>query len=545
MKTFKKLTATLLALAMTLALAVVIAVPAAAADFWNGTDVATSFAGGTGSEADPYQINTAAQLAFLATAEQIGASEGKYYKLTNDISLGDFQWTPIGANSGSAFKGNFDGDGHTVSGLKYEPTSNADEAGLFGHTIGATIKNVKVTGSKISGRYAGAIAGRAFGDTQIINCYGKIDWIDGVCIGGIAGRLAKEGGLIFSCVSESTIKQTAGINLTADHFVGGIVGVLIGTMRYCVNKGDVTGAYAGNAGDITKVYRFGGLVGTQGGSDGVGHVEYCVNLGNVSVATSPASTPTKAFAAGITAYANKAGNTIKNSYSVGTVTATTEVNGTTVAEGQFGAIVGCTGKDIAITDVYTNVDTVCGANNSNVDLTGIKVLTLAEMQGANALNNMNLGSTLESVLVADVEKSITNANYPASAIAKFTNYTGGKTLQEYVVAKVREGLSLPEGADIWVTADGQTPLPGSIEAINASAEVTEKAGPLADAVLADLYSQYKNDPTLNTTESSDTGETPDSGDNTTTAGTTQPTVVVDNTTKPADDTTKTDEKSCG
>ncbi len=252
MNTFKKLTATLLALAMTMTLVVAIAVPASAADFWNGTDVATSFAGGTGTEADPYTINTAAQLAFLATPEQSAASSGKFYKLTNDINLGDFQWTPIGVNSSSAFAGSFDGDGHTVSGLKYEPSGNADEAGLFGHALGAVIKNVTVTGSKISGRYAGAIAGRAFGDTQIINCHGKIDWIDGVCIGGIAGRLAKEGGLILYCTSESTIKQTASINTGADHFVGGIAGVLIGSMRYCVNKGDVIGAYAGNAGDITK-----------------------------------------------------------------------------------------------------------------------------------------------------------------------------------------------------------------------------------------------------------------------------------------------------
>ncbi len=166
------------------------------------------------------------------------------------------------------------------------------------------------------------------------------------------------------------------------------------------------------------------------------------------------------------------------------------------------------------------------------------------MQGANALKNMNLGSTLESVLNLQIETSIANANYPTAAINKFTDYTNGKTLEEYVAAKVREGLSLPAGADIWVTADGKTPLPGSLEAINASADVAEKAGPLADAALAALYDLYKADSAATTTTDEVTTEV--------TTETPTQIVVVGGTTTPAAGTTqvpaatdKPEEKSCG
>ncbi len=505
MKMTKKLMAALLALAMVMTIAVTVAIPASAADYWNGTDIATGYAGGTGTEADPFKISTAAQLAFLATVDETASSQGKFYKLTNDIALGDFQWTPIGPNSSTAFQGTFDGDGHTISGLAYTPTGKNDEAGLFGHTIGAVIKNVTVTGSKISGRYAGAIAGRAFGDTQIINCHGKIDWIDGVCIGGIAGRLAKADGLIMYCTSESTIKQTTFIT-DADHFVGGIAGVLIGTMRYCTNKGDVSGLYEDST-QITKSYRFGGLVGTLGGSDGIGNVEYCVNTGNITVAVTEHVNAAKAFAGGLVAYANKAGSTITSSFNVGTVTATTAVGGTELSAGNYGTLIGSLAKSTTLTNVYTNADPTFGANGATEDASKVKVLTVAEMQGANALKNMELGSTIGNVLDAEVEKVVSSLNYKGSEIEAFANYTDGKTIKEYAIAKVREQLSLTEGADIWVTADGKYPEIGSLDAINAVADVTANAAALAEAVFAELHEKYKNDP-ANTTAEDTTEETP-------------------------------------
>ena len=70
---------------------------------WNGS-IATSYAGGDGSQSNPYQIATAEQLALLAhnvNDEGITYS-GQYFILTNDIDLfglngtDTIQWTPIG-----------------------------------------------------------------------------------------------------------------------------------------------------------------------------------------------------------------------------------------------------------------------------------------------------------------------------------------------------------------------------------------------------------------------------------------------------------------
>lgn len=81
------------------------------------------------------------------------------------------QWTPIGgytwisgtgfgASSNTAlYKGIFDGQGHTISGLVMT-TAWSGDAGLFGSAPGATVKNVKVKDSYLSGGNVGGIVGQ-------------------------------------------------------------------------------------------------------------------------------------------------------------------------------------------------------------------------------------------------------------------------------------------------------------------------------------------------------------------------------------------------
>ena len=81
-------------------------------------------------------------------------------EITNDIDLGGNAWTPIGTGSAVAFCSNFNGNGHTIKGLKVE--GSLDNAGLFG-AIGtskaASIKNLTIDGAEIEGsHYAGAFA---------------------------------------------------------------------------------------------------------------------------------------------------------------------------------------------------------------------------------------------------------------------------------------------------------------------------------------------------------------------------------------------------
>ena len=55
-------------------------------DYWDGTK-ASSFAGGTGTESDPYIIKTAEQLAFCCFGQDATTSKGKYYKVDDSIDI--------------------------------------------------------------------------------------------------------------------------------------------------------------------------------------------------------------------------------------------------------------------------------------------------------------------------------------------------------------------------------------------------------------------------------------------------------------------------
>ena len=99
--------------------------------------------------------------------------------LTADITLTGENWTPIGKENACMYEGTFDGDGHTITGLKVDIQSdNIIYAGLFGCLgAGGTIKNVSLTDSKItcSGNrvYVGGVCG--FNDGTIENCYNTGD----------------------------------------------------------------------------------------------------------------------------------------------------------------------------------------------------------------------------------------------------------------------------------------------------------------------------------------------------------------------------------
>lgn len=164
-------------------------------DVWGGeSDIAEKFAGGTGTESDPYQISNGAQLAYLAQQVNAGTNySGEYFKLTSDIQLnelddkgmpraaegqtGPHPWTPIG-NSSKKFQGTFDGDGHTIAGLYINDTAAVYNAykGLFGNiTAGAKVQNLVVTGdvmaksaNNTAPQYVGGIVG--FNNGTVQNC---------------------------------------------------------------------------------------------------------------------------------------------------------------------------------------------------------------------------------------------------------------------------------------------------------------------------------------------------------------------------------------
>jgi len=148
---------------------------------------------GTGTEDDPWVIDYSCQLDLLARRVNSGTNgetantyEGKYFKLGADITFdydaseGDDyaeNYEAIGYCYGTTyhpFGGNFNGDGHTISGirLRKEGTDEADRyQGLFGVIgSGANIHHVHVTAARIKGlNHVGGIVGWNAGGT-VSNC---------------------------------------------------------------------------------------------------------------------------------------------------------------------------------------------------------------------------------------------------------------------------------------------------------------------------------------------------------------------------------------
>ena len=225
---------------------------------WDGTEIATAYAGGDGSEGSPYQIATAAQLAFLAQeankegSEYQWADTRKYFKLTADINLKGHEWTPIGSES-LRFAGSFDGDGHVIVNLNVKGAGRF--AGLFGWIRnGATVKNLVIRNASVSAvspgsetknpeAYSGIVAAYCAGGCTISNC--KVDGTvtSDYCAGGIVGYSANDSapyndGAITYCTADVVCSVSGS---KSDSYCGGIAGHSCVKMYGCTVRGRIDG----------------------------------------------------------------------------------------------------------------------------------------------------------------------------------------------------------------------------------------------------------------------------------------------------------------
>ena len=133
--------------------------------------MATAWAwSGDGSSGNPYLINSASELAQLATDVNGGERyNNMYFKQTANITLTS-AWTPIGTDSSHPFKGHYDGGGFTISGLTV--SGSYQYAGLFGFItsdndkgfqIPTELKNINIVNCNIDVSSAGQGNGMAGG----------------------------------------------------------------------------------------------------------------------------------------------------------------------------------------------------------------------------------------------------------------------------------------------------------------------------------------------------------------------------------------------
>ena len=231
---------------------------------------------GEGTKENPYEIATASELYEFATKVNAGNNTANAV-LTADITLPiDTNWTPIG-NDSNQYKGTFDGDGHTITGLKVDIQSdNIIYAGLLGCLgAGGTIKNVSLTDSKItcSGNrvYAGGVCGWNYGTIE--NCYntGEVSGTSEYGFAYAGGVCGFNGGTIENCYNTGDVSGTSEYGFV---YAGGVCGLNdYGTIENCYNTGDVSGT---GTSSNASVY-VGGVCGWNTGT-----IENCYNTGDVS-----------------------------------------------------------------------------------------------------------------------------------------------------------------------------------------------------------------------------------------------------------------------
>lgn len=226
---------------------------------WDGRTIATSFESGTGTEADPFVIAKASQLAYLAQSVNSGESySGKYFKLASNLSLSNKPWTPIGDNS-HPFSGNFDGDGNAIRALSIIAETAVKYSGLFGYAENGSIKNLRMESASISinntegkGTYAALLCGAA-SKVSVSGCS-----VEGEVIAPMTSLVA---GIIGDFVDESEMNRCiAKVTVKGSNNVGGLCG--------CATSSNISDCSVVDCRLESTGNRIGGVAGLMEGSNG-------------------------------------------------------------------------------------------------------------------------------------------------------------------------------------------------------------------------------------------------------------------------------------
>ena len=236
--------------------------------------------------------------------------------LTPDVE----ELTPFGTLA-NPYTGTFDGGGHSITGMQVvNPT--ADGFGLFGHTQGATLRNVTISGTVIGiGLSNGGLLAGTMTNTTVSN----------VRVSGVVNGSNGMGGLAGSMSGGSISNSSASVVASATYVAGGLVawadangpGIAISNVR---TDGSVSaGAFAG------------GVVGSAFG----------VSVNRAS-STSLVQGETAGGVVGQAQDPSNVGAMISDSYSTGAVSATP------ASTGHIGGVLGstCTFGPVALVRNY-------------------------------------------------------------------------------------------------------------------------------------------------------------------------------------------------
>ena len=271
---------------------------------------------GSGTEADPYQVETLDNLLWISTNS---SSWSSYFEQIADIdasSTTDWNsgagFSPIG-NGSPYFTGSYNGQDHTIDGLFINRYMHY--VGLFGYTNDAEFDNIGLTNVDIAGNIdVGGLVGWNF-YSPVSNCY---------TTGIVSGTGGQVGGLVGTNQYSPIINSYATCSVSGNGWsVGGLVGQNWASST--ISKSYATGSVNGSN------YRVGGLAG--------------FNSENSSISNSYATgsvTGTTDVVGGLVGYNYY--STVSNCYATGSVNGTDDVGG----------LVGYNGADASISNSYAN-----------------------------------------------------------------------------------------------------------------------------------------------------------------------------------------------
>lgn len=256
--------------------------PMQAQTYWNGTSNKTF--SGSGTQSDPYLISTPEQLAGLAERTNVDKEDfaGKYFKLTADIYLTNFddtdtanwkQWEPIAHSYmqwGSEtdygyFRGHFDGNGHTIYNLYYGKGMNwADDwdaqdlelelsdydfsvmnKALFVNLGGGTIENLHMANAKMAGVGQALLVLNAGENSVIRNCHVQGEMR--ATQGSSSGLVGNNKGLIENCSASVNTNLQGGAAFVGTNDSTGVI-------RNCISSGSMRCTMGNGAGFASTNY---------------------------------------------------------------------------------------------------------------------------------------------------------------------------------------------------------------------------------------------------------------------------------------------------
>lgn len=227
------------------------------------------FAGGDGTENNPYKISTAKQL------DAIRNDLDACYELVNDIDLSTLnngKWMPIGTEE-NAFKGKLNGNGFTIRNIKSIASPTREVYAMFNYVYRAEFEDLSIINDDGITIYCGRTGYEhtkiavfiGYGIADITRCYVKADLV-GMGYGAEVGLIgANIGGTMKECYTEGRIRGDIAGTYPKYVFVGGIAGVTSAYIENCYSNAIVE--VSAGSGASTPGVRVGGIVGQYSGGD--------------------------------------------------------------------------------------------------------------------------------------------------------------------------------------------------------------------------------------------------------------------------------------